>query len=272
MAKFKASDKPVEGLTALKKYMEEQTLKMESAPNNEERDQFLVDTLSEYSEKMGSLSTIYKEGDEEVEKLKVEVRQLYEPLSDLFNQKYPLKLVGEVRTDLEKQRKRREVEQLNLEPCKLESEAQRSQQYEGTFKKIDEIIENLSIKIAGVDKHKYKKAYEVADTLIANLLEARVQYETDLRENKISSIQARNNFKSACQLAIDSAKPVLEKDLGWGDYLKNLMKCLANAVITVVSLGFSRGFFTYARSESIQAVEQAEKDLELEQTTPSCCK
>ncbi|MCK1871935.1 OPT/YSL family transporter, partial [Legionella pneumophila] len=53
----------------------------------------------------------------------------------------------------------------------------------------------------------------------------------------------------------------LEKDLGWGDYLKNLLKCLGNAVITVFTFGYQQGFFAYARPDSAKAVEKAEEDL-----------
>lgn len=290
MAKFTVGQDPVKGLTELKAYMEEQISKIKKATTDQDIDQLLIDTLNEYDDKMGSLSKVYKGGNEQVEQLKIDVRKLYEPLRDQFSHKHPLTLVSEVQTKLEEQRIQAEVEKLKLEEqLKLEKQleeeklklAQQSEeekpklenQQEETItqalQKVDGILQELTLKIDRVDQHQYKKAHDTANTLLQSLIAARDEYERDLRANEFSPELAGRKFKLACQDAVKIAKPVLEKDLGWGDYLKNLLKCLGNAVITVFTFGYQQGFFAYARPDSAKAVEKAEEDLGLRQAASS---
>ncbi|HAU1151236.1 TPA: type IV secretion protein Dot [Legionella pneumophila] len=290
MAKFTVGQDPVKGLTELKAYMEEQISKIKKATSEQDIDQLLIDTLNEYDDKMGSLSKVYKGGNEQVEQLKIDVRKLYEPLRDQFSHKHPLTLVSEVQTKLEEQRIQAEVEKLKLEEqLKLEKQleeeklklAQQSEeekpklenQQEETItqalQKIDGILQELTLKIDRVDQHQYKKAHDTANTLLQSLIAARDEYERDLRANEFSPELAGRKFKLACQDAVKIAKPVLEKDLGWGDYLKNLLKCLGNAVITFFTFGCQQGFFAYARPDSAKALEKAEEDLGLRQTASS---
>ncbi|BCZ97989.1 TPA: type IV secretion protein Dot [Legionella pneumophila] len=290
MAKFTVGQDPVKGLTELKAYMEEQISKIKKATSEQDIDQLLIDTLNEYDDKMGSLSKVYKGGNEQVEQLKIDVRKLYEPLRDQFSHKHPLTLVSEVQTKLEEQRIQAEVEKLKREEqLKLEKQleeeklklAQQSEeekpklenQQEETItqalQKVDGILQELTLKIDRVDQHQYKKAHDTANTLLQSLIAARDEYERDLRANEFSPELAGRKFKLACQDAVKIAKPVLEKDLGWGDYLKNLLKCLGNAVITVFTFGYQQGFFAYARPDSAKAVEKAEEDLGLRQAASS---
>ncbi|HAT7071593.1 TPA: type IV secretion protein Dot [Legionella pneumophila] len=279
MAKFTVGQDPVKGLTELKAYMEEQISKIKKATTDQDIDQLLIDTLNEYDDKMGSLSKVYKGGNEEVEQLKIDVRKLYEPLRDQFSHKHPLTLVSEVQKKLEEQRKQAEVEKLKREEqLKLEKQVEEEKtklenQQEETItqalQKVDAIIQELTLKIDRVDQHQYKKAHDTANTLLQSLIAARDEYEQYLRANEFSPELAGRKFKLACQDAIKIAKPVLEKDLGWGDYLTNLLKCLGNAVITVFTFGCQQGFFAYARPDSAKAVEKAEEDLGLRQAASS---
>ncbi|MCZ4692465.1 hypothetical protein LpnH3D14_02456 [Legionella pneumophila] len=290
MAKFTVGQDPVKGLTELKAYMEEQISKIKKATTEQDIDQLLIDTLNEYDDKMGSLSKVYKGGNEQVEQLKIDVRKLYEPLRDQFSHKHPLTLVSEVQTKLEEQRKQAEVEKLKREEqLKLEKkveeeklklakqseeekpklENQQEETITQALQKVDGILQELTLKIDRVDQHQYKKAHDTANTLLQSLIAARDEYERDLRANEFSQELAGRKFKLACQDAVKIAKPVLEKDLGWGDYLKNLLKCLGNAVITVFTFGYQQGFFAYARPDSAKAVEKAEEDLGLSQAASS---
>lgn len=290
MSKFTVGQDPVKGLTELKAYMEEQISKIKKATTEQDIDQLLIDTLNEYDDKMGSLSKVYKGGNEQVEQLKIDVRKLYEPLRDQFSHKHPLTLVSEVQTKLEEQRKQAEVEKLKREePLKLEKkieeeklklakqseeekpklENQQEETITQALQKVDGIIQELTLKIDRVDQHQYKKAHDTANTLLQSLIAARDEYERDLRANEFSQELAGRKFKLACQDAVKIAKPVLEKDLGWGDYLKNLLKCLGNAVITCFTFGYQQGFFAYARPDSAKAVEKAEEDLGLRQAASS---
>ncbi|HAT8117749.1 TPA: type IV secretion protein Dot, partial [Legionella pneumophila] len=273
---------------------EEQISKIKKATTEQEIDQLLVDVLNEYDDKMGSLSKIYKGGNEQVEQLKIDVRKLYEPLRDQFSYNHPQTLVGEFQIKIEQQHKRAEEEKRKLEKQReeqlklekqLEEEKQKlakqsdeekrklENQQEETINqallKVDGILQELTLKIDRVDQHQYKKAHDTANTLLQSLIAARDEYERDLRANEFSQELAGRKFKLACQDAVKIAKPVLEKDLGWGDYLKNLLKCLANAVITVFTFGCQQGFFTYARPDSAKAIEKAEEDLGLRQTASS---
>ncbi|HDS3848955.1 lpg2327 family Dot/Icm T4SS effector [Legionella pneumophila] len=290
MAKFTVGQDPVKGLTELKAYMEEQISKIKKATTDQDIDQLLIDTLNEYDDKMGSLSKVYKGGNEQVEQLKIDVRKLYEPLRDQFSHKHPLTLVSEVQTKLEEQRKQAEVEKLKREEqLKLEKkveeeklklakqseeekpklENQQEETITQALQKVDGILQELTLKIDRVDQHQYKKAHDTANTLLQSLIAARDEYERDLRANEFSQELAGRKFKLACQDAVKIAKPVLEKDLGWGDYLKNLLKCLGNAVITCFTFGYQQGFFAYARPDSAKAVEKAEEDLGLRQAASS---
>ncbi|HAT2067581.1 TPA: type IV secretion protein Dot [Legionella pneumophila] len=290
MAKFTVGQDPVKGLTELKAYMEEQISKIKKATTEQDIDQLLIDTLNEYDDKMGSLSKVYKGGNEQVEQLKIDVRKLYEPLRDQFSHKHPLTLVSEVQTKLEEQRKQAEVEKLKREEqLKLEKkveeeklklakqseeekpklENQQEETITQALQKVDGILQELTLKIDRVDQHQYKKAHDTANTLLQSLIAARDEYERDLRANEFSQELAGRKFKLACQDAVKIAKPVLEKDLGWGDYLKNLLKCLGNAVITCFTFGYQQGFFAYARPDSAKAVEKAEEDLGLRQAASS---
>ncbi|CZG78338.1 TPA: type IV secretion protein Dot [Legionella pneumophila] len=290
MAKFTVGQDPVKGLTELKAYMEEQISKIKKATTEQDIDQLLIDTLNEYDDKMGSLSKVYKGGNEQVEQLKIDVRKLYEPLRDQFSHKHPLTLVSEVQTKLEEQRKQAEVEKLKREEqLKLEKkveeeklklakqseeekpklENQQEETITQALQKVDGILQELTLKIDRVDQHQYKKAHDTANTLLQSLIAARDEYERDLRANEFSQELAGRKFKLACQDAVKIAKPVLEKDLGWGDYLKNLLKCLGNVVITCFTFGYQQGFFAYARPDSAKAVEKAEEDLGLRQAASS---
>ena len=71
---------------------------------------------------------------------------------------------------------------------------------------------------------------------------------------------AGSQFKNTCNQAINDAKLVLEKDLGWGDYLNNLLKILTNGIIGVFTTN-PNAFFSYAQADSVIAVEEAREDL-----------
>ncbi|HAT9492380.1 TPA: type IV secretion protein Dot, partial [Legionella pneumophila subsp. pneumophila] len=220
MAKFTVGQDPVKGLTELKAYMEEQISKIKKATTDQDIDQLLIDTLNEYDDKMGSLSKVYKGGNEQVEQLKIDVRKLYEPLRDQFSHKHPLTLVSEVQTKLEEQRKQAEVEKLKREEqLKLEKQVEEEKlklakqseeekpklenQQEETItqalQKVDGIIQELTLKIDRVDQHQYKKAHDTANTLLQSLIAARDEYERDLRANEFSPELAGRKFKLACQ-------------------------------------------------------------------------
>lgn len=152
---------------------------------------------------------------------------------------------------------------------KIKEEEVLNKKIQSALETVDNALNELKGKIGKIDQHKYDKAYLKATALLDYLEEARNQYAADLKNPKMKLEDAGFKFKDACKTGIDNAKPILEKDLGWGDYLKNLLKTLANAIVKVVSFGTSKGFFTPAKSESLKAVEKTEQDLDITQTKPS---
>ncbi|CZG17573.1 Uncharacterised protein [Legionella pneumophila] len=133
------------------------------------------------------------------------------------------------------------------------------------LEKVDQALEELKGKIGDINQHKYDKAYEAAKILLRQLQETRDQYAIDLANPQINFKEAGLKFKEASNLVIQQTKPILEKDLGWGEYLKNLFKVIVNAIVFCVTFGASQGFFATTRAKSAEAVEKAESELELNQ-------
>ncbi|MGC1182064.1 hypothetical protein [Legionella sp.] len=86
----------------------------------------------------------------------------------------------------------------------------------------------------------------------------------------MSVTKANKCFEDLCDTLINKAKPVLERDLSWGDYLTNLLKAFANAIIKIVlSSRQLNTFFKPIQSESILAAEEAQLNLKKESTRMS---
>lgn len=139
-----------------------------------------------------------------------------------------------------------------------------------TVSKIDATLQTLSNKIGKIDQHQFPEAMKTALKLRKNLSLARNTYLNTLNHLNLSAdtfltdkALAIQTFKTDCKQAIDQAKPVLERDLGWGAYLKNLLKTLANAIVFTISIGQAPSFFSLKKPASLSAVSDAEKDLDL---------
>lgn len=122
-------------------------------------------------------------------------------------------------------------------------------------------IDNLSTKICAPHQHHFLGALEQAKTLLTELNQARESFnQTNIKTNKIDEIKlAKYQFQSRCRRAINQALPVLERDLGWGDFLINLLKTILNGVIKLCTSEYSNSFFYYKRSEAVNEVEQIAK-------------
>ena len=120
--------------------------------------------------------------------------------------------------------------------------------------KLHLIMSELKSKIDAVEKDKFPRASMAADTLLDNLNKAVYQYEYE-----DSSIQA---FQASYTRAVKDATSILEKDLGWGDYLINLLKSLANAVIWGITLSTSISFFSPTETALGTIVREAKQDLD----------
>ena len=127
-------------------------------------------------------------------------------------------------------------------------------QLENAQKSINKALSGLETKIGTIDKHKYPAASTKATEMLEALKKARDAYLVS---------EDTNAYKDDCKKAIDTAMPTLEKDIGWGDYLKNLLKVVVNTVIKVATIGKYGKFFETVRSESAKAVEDAKGEFDL---------
>ncbi|HAT6819598.1 TPA: hypothetical protein JAM89_09045 [Legionella pneumophila] len=83
MPAFKKGQNPVTELTRLKEYMEDQIAKAKESSSLTAQLKFLENAHTEHFVKMGSLTTIYKGGSEVVDRLKIEIRSLYDEMLEL---------------------------------------------------------------------------------------------------------------------------------------------------------------------------------------------
>lgn len=120
------------------------------------------------------------------------------------------------------------------------------------------ILSELESKIGQSRQHHSGKALATAKALLKNLKTAFRDFQDN--HNHHSAI---DTFKAACQQAIDAAKPVLAKDLGWGDYLSNLLKRFYNAVATKLNASKS-SLFTIKKAGSLDTVETTEIKLQIQ--------
>ncbi|HAZ7572750.1 hypothetical protein OQJ02_11625 [Legionella sp. PATHC032] len=86
MPAFKKGQNPVTELTRLKEYMEDQIAKAKESSSLTAQLKFLENAHTEHFVKMGSLTTIYTGGSEVVDRLKIEIRALYEEMIALKDQ------------------------------------------------------------------------------------------------------------------------------------------------------------------------------------------
>lgn len=138
--------------------------------------------------------------------------------------------------------------------------------------RLNQSLNNLQAKIAelGNDQKISPNSIEKATTLHQELQKAVNVYlaEQAIREQNpafASSHDPKKVFVAACTALINEAKPTLEKELGWGSYLTNLLKALANTVIAGVNKVFNSSFlfFTLEKALLVSEVEDFEDDVEL---------
>ncbi len=174
---------------------------------------------------------------------------------------------------LQEQKSKEQAKALEEQQCKEQAKALEDQlikdQYTKLQKeaKINEILipinralDDLTHRIEEVNQHQFRNAYDVALILVDELTAARNCYRDNMVRADLFSDEL---FKNTCRIAINTARPVLEDALGWGDYLTNLLKALANTVIKVVTLCHRTNFFTPVKSDLEHAVEIAERDLQI---------
>ncbi len=94
--------------------------------------------------------------------------------------------------------------------------------------------------------------------LLSDTLSNTVNVYLDSESNpKITRAYAKKQFIIEATKAINAAIPILDKELGWGEYLKNLLKTISNAFISATNAIVRSKFtlFSEAKAPMIQEVE-----------------
>ena len=130
-------------------------------------------------------------------------------------------------------------------------------------REIDNLIDDFSNKISAIKLHPSHRAQKKATELLASLRVAQERYNAvQSTASEDTRKQADKQFKTDCRAAIKDAKPILENDLEWGDYLSNLLKNLLNLVMgKFFSDPKGHVFFQTLRPESAEAAENLEQNL-----------
>ncbi len=116
------------------------------------------------------------------------------------------------------------------------------------------LLAGFKDKISTIGKH-YLKANEEALELYY-YLEYSLNY---VFTNPNAEKMAR--FEKDATAKIKEAIPLLQKDLGWGDYLLNLIKHIINAVTYGLSFGTHQGFFEVKIAAAVKTTNDLRDDL-----------
>ncbi|WP_304600422.1 hypothetical protein [Legionella bononiensis] len=121
------------------------------------------------------------------------------------------------------------------------------------------------IQLLEQDKHRTPKVLQEAQRLANTISLAANDYLESVKHYPESRGNARKLFINKCSDAIHKAKPILEKELGWGDYLTNLLKSLANALIHVSNYltGSKCNLFAYATTPLVTEFEELGENLQI---------
>lgn len=123
---------------------------------------------------------------------------------------------------------------------------------------IDKALNDLTQKIL-TTQFQHQDAKEKAGELYVELVNYRAKYKEYLLDDRIEEVTVDNWFKASCKGAIEGAKLVLSKELGWKVYLQNLLKDLTNKGIKKISFG--RYQDTFFSLKSLDGIKEAEESL-----------
>ncbi len=126
---------------------------------------------------------------------------------------------------------------------------------------INTALFSLELQVSQIPSH-FALAANTALQLLQELQNTQDEYFRQLNFADNNTITLSQEFIKNCIGLIDTAKPVLERDLAWGDYLQNVIKKIANALIWLASVGNIHSFFTPKRSALVQAFEKTQDVLQ----------
>ncbi|KTD54694.1 hypothetical protein [Legionella quateirensis] len=134
------------------------------------------------------------------------------------------------------------------------------QTYQGRAEQLDRVLDNFAAKINTIGSY-HPEAKDKALELLNTLKNAKSEAFSNPSQESVAT------FRTKAISAIKEATPVLQRDLGWGDYLVNLTKMIVNAVTSTVAqvftFGYSnhQGFFTIKQSDANKDAQKLETDL-----------
>lgn len=152
------------------------------------------------------------------------------------------------------------IESASALDVKSETKSSLPDHYKVASDKLDSLLDSYATKIKSIGTH-HPEANEKAQELLINLREAK---EHAFMHPDVESLK---EFRAHTDQYIREATPMLQKDLGWGDYLSNLSAQIVNAVTTciaqMVTFGKSQhqGFFSIKHSQANKDVQELEKDI-----------
>jgi glucosyltransferase Lgt1/2/3 len=176
-----------------------------------------------------------------------------------------IKLEEEQRIKLEEEQRIKLEEEQRI---KLEEEY-KSKKYFAQSDAIDLILNNFENEISSIGAY-YAPAKQRAIELLDTLRKYKEEAFNDPSREKLIS------FAQSTKRAIQEATPILQKDLGWGDYLTNLAKQLVNAVTFAVAYAVTfgttghQGFFALKSSLAVNQSQNLEESLNSELGQKNC--
>ncbi|MFO9090366.1 Dot/Icm type IV secretion system effector Lgt3/LegC5 [Legionella pneumophila serogroup 1] len=213
---------------------------------------------------------------EEEQRIKLEEEQrikLEEEQRIKLEEEQRIKLEEEQRIKLEEEQriKLEEEQRIKLEEeqrIKLEEE-HKSKKYFAQSDAIDLILNNFENEINSIGAY-YAPAKQRAIELLDTLRKYKEEAFNDPSREKLIS------FAQNTKRAIQEATPILQKDLGWGDYLANLAKQLVNAVTFAVAYAVTfgttghQGFFALKSSLAVNQSQSLDEELNSKLSQNNC--
>ncbi|WP_131793600.1 hypothetical protein [Legionella brunensis] len=123
------------------------------------------------------------------------------------------------------------------------------------LEQIERILSEFKKEIDNIGQYS-PKAKEEAEKLHLSLVDAMIF--AFIAPDSVKMQQ----FALEANRLINKAKPILQKDLGWGDYLTNLAKHIANTIVYGFSLGYSQGFFSIKPAVAVTTAEELDRQLQ----------
>ncbi|HAT8916426.1 TPA: Dot/Icm type IV secretion system effector Lgt3/LegC5 [Legionella pneumophila] len=205
---------------------------------------------------------------EEEQRIKLEEEQrikLEEEQRIKLEEEQRIKLEEEQRIKLEEEQRIKLEEEQRI---KLEEE-HKSKKYFAQSDAIDLILNNFENEINSIGAY-YAPAKQRAIELLDTLRKYKEEAFNDPSREKLIS------FAQNTKRAIQEATPILQKDLGWGDYLANLAKQLVNAVTFAVAYAVTfgttghQGFFALKSSLAVNQSQSLDEELNSKLSQNNC--